>query len=37
MPNETYDWKDIFSQGFDLTIAGTEISKLRNLNFNLVS
>lgn len=30
MPNETYDWKDIFSQGFYLTIAGIEISKLRN-------
>ena len=30
MPNETYYWKVIFSQGFDLTTAGTEISKLRN-------
>ena len=30
MPNETYDWKDIFLQGFDLTTAGTELSILRD-------
>ena len=30
MPYGNYDWKDVFSQGFDLTTAGTELSILRD-------
>ena len=36
MPYGNYDWKDVFSQGFDLTTAGTELSILRDSAISII-